>query len=190
MLLPPSSSGGACFDRNALSSAASTSSQQALLSFPVDDLEPFQEDCGLLESEPGSPRSTWLGAEEGDAHHAPAAAAGAGGMGSPVAAASAAAARGSRGPHSAGLRGGRSSAYASLAAMQAVASGAVGILQQLAVPWGGLLDQEGLQAHPQEHYQQQGALKHVLGPLTACSAVKQLQHRWWMPAMYLLLCSS
>jgi hypothetical protein len=30
------------------------------------------------------------------------------------------------------------------AAVQAVAAGAVCVLQQLAVPWGGLLDQEGI----------------------------------------------
>jgi hypothetical protein len=35
--------------------------------------------------------------------------------------------------------------YASThAAVQAVVGGAVGVLQQLAVPWGGLLDQEGV----------------------------------------------
>jgi len=37
------------------------------------------------------------------------------------------------------------SVYASLAAVQAVAGGAVGLLQQLAVPWGGLLDTESMQ---------------------------------------------
>ena len=41
--------------------------------------------------------------------------------------------------------------YGSIAAVQAVASGAVCLLQQLAVPWGGLLDHEGRQA---QHLQQ------------------------------------
>lgn len=135
--------------RNSMSSAASTSSQQALSSFPVDDLEAYQEDhvtnvsnLGLLNPQPGSPRSWPMHDED---LSAPAAAAGAGSSGNHASTSAA---------HGSSRRDGRAGngvsrmrnagVYASTqAAAQVVAAGAVYLLQQLAVPWGGLLDHEG-----------------------------------------------
>lgn len=128
---------------NAVSSSANslTGSQQGLLSFPVDDLE--QEDCGLgslgnHHPQPGSPRSWPMQDDDADA---PAAAAGAG---TSRAALRASMDTGSGGSSSSRRRRRSAGVYASTqAAVQAVAAGAVAVLHQLAVPGGGLLDQEG-----------------------------------------------
>jgi hypothetical protein len=116
-------------------------SQQGLLSFPVDDLE--QEDCAGVSlvtnhhPQPGSPRSWPMQDDDADA---PAAAAGAGTCRTALRASMDA---GTVGSSSSRTRRRSAGVYASTqAAVQAVAAGAVAVLQQLAVPGGGLLDQE------------------------------------------------
>lgn len=121
-----------------LSSAASTASQQALLSFPVDDIDPYQEEVWLQDSQPGSPRSWPM---HDDSPGPAAAAAGAGTSRQRAGGTSRSRSRDKQG----GDRRRSSGVYASThAAVQAIVGGAVCMLQQLAVPWGGLLDQEGL----------------------------------------------
>lgn len=132
---------------NTVSSSSGNSlagSQQGLLSFPVDDLD--QEDCAGLGSlvnhhpQPGSPRSWPMQDDDADAPAAAAAGAGT----SRTAALRASTDTAGSGSSSSKRRRRSAGVYASTqAAMQAVAAGAVAVLQQLAVPGGGLPDQEG-----------------------------------------------
>jgi hypothetical protein len=153
--------------------SASAAGLQPLLSFPVEDLEPFQEDntvaaaaapwesqapgcgtAGRFQQTAGGLRS-WPMQDDGDEDpHSPTAAADDAAAGSRACMYSPSRSRDARAGGDGRNSSGRGSVYASThAAVQAMASGAACLLQQLAVPWGGLMGQEGVL---QQQQQQRG----------------------------------